>query len=34
MFKQVALYAGFPVANDAFRILKALLHERQAKAQT
>jgi len=33
MFKQVALYAGFPVANDAFRILKALLDERQAKEQ-
>jgi len=31
MFKQVALYAGYPVVNDAFRILKALLDERRAQ---
>ncbi|MBI4278516.1 MAG: carboxymuconolactone decarboxylase family protein [Armatimonadetes bacterium] len=30
IFKQVALYAGYPVANDAFRILKGLLDEREA----
>ncbi len=32
MFKQVALYAGYPVVNDAFGTLKALLDERQTKA--
>ena len=32
MFKQVALYAGYPVVNDAFGTLKALLDEREAQA--
>ena len=34
MIKQVALYAGYPAANEAFRILKGLLDERAAQDKT